>query len=615
MQLVLDDQVRRGQRRGHWPAPTRFGGAVETVFVEPVGVAEERARPRFPRQRRKLVDCGDQEAGQAAVQRLVDGDDGQGAVAGEVALPVGAHHPQVAGFVRVRFERERIGLELRAAPGAVFKGDGGRLVLRLLLVAVRLRASRSAVGVALAAEHVGRRRLPDPETDLERPLAVAFGRPVPLQLERADQPRRPGQLVQGQQAQRVAHDDRDPRARSAARFRVAQPPQDDGEGRQTQVGLRLAAASGKEEEIHDLPVAVVGIRQWGEVQQDEGELEGAPPGAFVLEAAGISAPEGPCYGPVGDPERVQGLFVSTESRDAPFHPGGGELGAAQKLLGCLPVVHVEGRRFGATLSDPLAVGGEERLECPLGLAAGGQLAEPVHGQVDAFRFERLRLLDFRLRDPGGADQAATAVVVRVPLSRDVVAGGVPGRAGVVQGGDLFIPIVAQGRAGIGTWQERAVAPHFDLGLERVGGFGFVERGRRLPVVDQEDGDRAGARRDRRDPRDEPPLHVELQAARGGDIVKRRSFAGHEFDRDDLLSRRPLPAATALARIVDCVSDLVVSPAHGDPKRRVRSQEAQPDRRRKERLLRCLSVLGGFLGEAGSLWDLVEVVVVLVGARV
>ena len=81
MQLVLDDEVGRRQRRGEARAPARLGGAVEAVRVVPVGAAEQRAGLPDPRERRELVDGRDQEGREPPVDRLVHGDDRQRAVA------------------------------------------------------------------------------------------------------------------------------------------------------------------------------------------------------------------------------------------------------------------------------------------------------------------------------------------------------------------------------------------------------------------------------------------------------------------------------------------------------------------------------------------------------
>ena len=88
-------------------------GAVEAGPIVPVGAAEEAAGLADPGEGGELVDGGDQESREPAVDRLVDGDDRQRAVAGEVALEVGADDAQLAGLVVVGQEREGLRLEAR----------------------------------------------------------------------------------------------------------------------------------------------------------------------------------------------------------------------------------------------------------------------------------------------------------------------------------------------------------------------------------------------------------------------------------------------------------------------------------------------------------------------
>ena len=191
-------------------------------------------------------------------------------------------------------------------------------------------------------------------------------------------------------------------------------------------------------------------------------------------------------------------------------------------------------------------------------------------------------------------------------------GRVPGCVRVVQGRHLLVPIVVPGRTQIGAAQEGAVALHFDLGLEGVGRFLFVEWFGRLPVVDQEHGGRQSAGGNRLELWKEPPFDMELQAARGGNVVYGGAFSGPETDRDDLLARRPLPEAAAAACVVLLCRALVVPPADRDAEPRAfAGQEAQTHRRREERPLRRLSILVRFLGEARPIGNLVEVVVVLI----
>ena len=70
---------------------------------------------------------------------------------------------------------------------------------------------------------------------------------LPLDLERTDEPSGALVLLQGEQPQRVAHEDRD-----AGRLRVTQPPQEDRDADDPEVCLGLATTGGEPQEICDL---------------------------------------------------------------------------------------------------------------------------------------------------------------------------------------------------------------------------------------------------------------------------------------------------------------------------------------------------------------------------
>ena len=68
----------------------------------PVGAAEEHAGRADPGQRGELVHGRDEEGGKATINRLVDRDDRQSAVAREGALKVDADDPQLLRMVFIR---------------------------------------------------------------------------------------------------------------------------------------------------------------------------------------------------------------------------------------------------------------------------------------------------------------------------------------------------------------------------------------------------------------------------------------------------------------------------------------------------------------------------------
>jgi hypothetical protein len=78
VELVLNDQIRREQGALQRTAFAGLGGPIESVCIVAVGAAEQGPGLADPGQAGELVDGGDDEAGQAAIQRLVDRDEREG---------------------------------------------------------------------------------------------------------------------------------------------------------------------------------------------------------------------------------------------------------------------------------------------------------------------------------------------------------------------------------------------------------------------------------------------------------------------------------------------------------------------------------------------------------
>src|SRR5436190_4814084 len=121
MQLVLDDEVGRGERRGEARALAWFGGPVEARRVVPVDAAQKCPRLSYPWERSELVHRRDQKGREAPIDGLVHGDDRQCTVAREIALEIRAHDAQLARLVVIRQQREGVGPEARSAPWAVLE--------------------------------------------------------------------------------------------------------------------------------------------------------------------------------------------------------------------------------------------------------------------------------------------------------------------------------------------------------------------------------------------------------------------------------------------------------------------------------------------------------------
>ena len=316
MQFILDDQLRRRQTTclQVMGAALRFGRSPEAggfrlhgsgTPLQLVGghVAEQGGGLAHPGQGRELVDGGDQEAGQAPVDLFIDRQHRQGrlliertgADMGEITLAEGVglggvghraavdHQPIGGPFGQ---KVEALGLQRTVAPGAGF--DRNRPVGALLLPAVEHVVGALGVGVVRATELVGGGALAYPHADLKRPIPQLVGvvfsdAALAFELQGADHRGGTAELIEGEQAQGVAHQHREAGTADAG---VAQAPQHQREGRKAQIGLGFAATGREEKQLHDLPLGAsfrgVWFRQARQVHQHEGQLEEAPLRGFGI---------------------------------------------------------------------------------------------------------------------------------------------------------------------------------------------------------------------------------------------------------------------------------------------------------------------------------------------
>ena len=158
---------------------------------------------------------------------------------GEIALAEGVglggvrHRPAVdlqpiGGPTGQEVEAQR--LEGATAPGAGFDRDWP--VGALLLPAVEHVVGALVVGVVGAAELVGAGPLAHPHADLERPIAQLVGlvladAALAFELQGTDHRGGTAELIEGEQAQGVAHQYREP---GTADSWVAKAAQQQGEG-------------------------------------------------------------------------------------------------------------------------------------------------------------------------------------------------------------------------------------------------------------------------------------------------------------------------------------------------------------------------------------------------
>ena len=223
--------------------------------------------------------------------------------------------------------------------GTALHRDGHRPSARIVLVLAHLGARGIRTPVPLHSEVIGRTRLADPQTDLERPFAEPTGSVAPaLQLQRADQPGRAPELIEGQQPQGVTHDDADARSRATVLARVAEPPQDHGERSEAEIRLGLAATGREEEQVHEFTFGIGGVCDTRKIQQDEGELKGPPARRAGAAFSGETAREGGSHGPVRGTEGIERVCIVHQHPDAALHPRRGNPGETHELLGRLPAL-------------------------------------------------------------------------------------------------------------------------------------------------------------------------------------------------------------------------------------------------------------------------------------
>ncbi len=357
---------------------------------------------------------------------------------------------------------------------------------------------------------------------------------------------------------------------------MVKSPQHHRERCEAEVRLGLTTSRREEEQIHRVAVGGARIGEAREIQQHEGELEGAP--ARRLDAEALL--ERARHGAVRHAEGIERVGVASELRDAALNPLGSDAGQAQKLLCGLAPGPRERAEPRALAVDPGAVRRDEGLELRLCGGAIGERAEGLHRELDVGNIDRRGLLDPGLRNPGGAEHPAGAVD-DLPIRRDGVARRVLRRVGVVEVGHLLVPVGRERPAQIRPRHEGRISPHLDLRLEGVPDVRVPFVGR--PAVDEEDRDRARALRDAIGEifRDDLSFdEVQLEPVRVGDRANGILLRSGERERDGRLARRALPDRERRLAVLSRDFDRrVVSPTHRHRHgaRRPCDQEAQAHR--------------------------------------
>src|SRR4051812_18467754 len=180
MQLVLDDELGRAARRPQ---------------------TEDPSRGCLPWQRSKLVCSRNHQRGATGIQLFVYEHDRQ--AVGEAALPV-ARLPGRASDT----ELPRVGVDVVVVRGHPAAAPGATVDLYWIALDDFLAVPHSVQSLPCVREVIRRAAASDPESDEER--VVAELRVVgPYGLAAADQKRGTLELLDSQQAQRVAHKDAD----------------------------------------------------------------------------------------------------------------------------------------------------------------------------------------------------------------------------------------------------------------------------------------------------------------------------------------------------------------------------------------------------------------------
>ena len=333
----------------------------------------------------ELVHGGDDEGRGETVDLLIGGQHRQAVghvtvTLGEGALAelVGAAQDDAVGAPGNGADRDVPRGEGKAAPGAVAELEGGETVPGPASSPV-VQSFKLLLGLV---HPLGRHGGADPQADAEGLLTPGGGVLATGELGGAYEGGGALELLGGEQAQGVAHEDGDagaPVDGSVGGLEESLAAADgEGVGGQSQVGLGLAATGGEEEELGGGQVAGAerqgGVGEGRQLHEDEGELEDAPvvgvaagqdPGLGLLNAeAGVDGAGGGDLGvdalvghdPVHEGEAAAGFGVGQEVVDAL-----GELvtdleGLGEGLGAGVPQVLRQGGDGGLLLPQPGRVG-------------------------------------------------------------------------------------------------------------------------------------------------------------------------------------------------------------------------------------------------------------------
>jgi hypothetical protein len=136
------------------------------------------------------------------------------------------------------------------------------------------------------------------------------------QLECTHDTRSAGELIEREQAKRIAHDNRHAGTKNT---RSGQPTMCDDKSCETQISLGLATARREEQQVGNLAVCVFAIGKSGDVEQDEGQLEWSPFGCRLRRRiacrSGIAAPGSHRDGQIHESESGPRSVVACQNVD------------------------------------------------------------------------------------------------------------------------------------------------------------------------------------------------------------------------------------------------------------------------------------------------------------
>ena len=180
---------------------------------------------------------------------------------------------------------------------------------------------------------------------------IAF---TPYQFQGADQAGGADELVAGQQAQGVTHQD----GGSAPGIRMTKTPQCYLECYQAEVGFSLAATSRKPYQINRIAEFAVLIRCGFQRGQQEGQLERTP--TIFMVGTGLAVEKVVLthlvqHGAIGQSEGQSCLVVLLQQAQASPHTRYGQIHALDDALPCIMVVGWQARDVPLSMGNPCLV--------------------------------------------------------------------------------------------------------------------------------------------------------------------------------------------------------------------------------------------------------------------